>query len=177
MGDRFIYTSTQYSFKDRNKYTQLHIQDVRTGGEVWLAQNENVSDPVWLDDAGDEFVCLRAEKNGKTSVIVCLGDSRYLPPPKDSWQHRHYVARTIDAAAGNLKVAKLDPEGREFALIVSAPAGKDGKLVNSVTAKKTQSTGRLYSELYVRHWDTWESAEKNSLWCSPIHTLIKRIDD
>lgn len=74
----------------------------------------------------------------------------------------HYVAGKIDGGAGNLKVKKLD--ANNYAMVLSAQATPDGRLYNSEKTKKTHSTAKIYDSLFVRHWDTWEPKEKNSLW-------------
>lgn len=78
---------------------------------------------------------------------------------------RHIVA-TIDGALSNLKVKKL-PSGR-IALACSALATPDGSLVNPETEKKPHSSAKIYSSLFVRHWDTWLTENRNSIWYSAL---------
>ena len=157
-GTKVLYTTSSYSFETHKKDTELRILEVKTGAGLVLAQNEDVSDLNWMQ--GDEFACLCAGKDGVTTL--CIGNASWGTGPDDSWKRRHYVAGSIDAPASNLKIAKLDDY--EWAVVVSAQASKDGSLFNSATAKTTHSTGRLYDGLYVRHWDRYETKEKNALW-------------
>ena len=163
-GTKVLYTSSTYSFDNHKKDTELRVLEVKTGAGLVLAHNEDVSDLNWLQ--GDEFACLCAGKNGITKL--CIGDASWGTGPGDSWKARHYKAGTIDAPAGNLKVAKLDDCGDEWAVVFSAQASKDGSLFNAEKAKPTHSTGRLYDGLYVRHWDRYETKEKNALWYSKL---------
>jgi hypothetical protein len=161
-GTKILSTTSTYNFKTHSKTTKLNVL-MATGGYIPLATNEDLSDFSWLDEKTDTFICLQANADGTTSV--CIGDaSIHGWPPDHYWKPRHYIAGTIDAAAGNLKVAKLDDEGEEFAFVVSAQAAKDGSLFNASKAQLTHSTGRLYKGLYVRHWDKYEVKEKNALW-------------
>ena len=105
-----------------------------------MPRTRDVSDINWLDDEGDEFVCLQPGKDGSTNL--CVGDASWGWVPGDGWAKRHYVAGTIDAAAGNLKVTKLDDEGEELGVVVSAQAGKNGSLFNAEKASKTRSTAQ-----------------------------------
>ncbi|KAK5172015.1 uncharacterized protein LTR77_003652 [Saxophila tyrrhenica] len=162
LGSKVLYTTSTYSFKTHSKESSLNVLRTANGDVQVLARNEDVSDMNWLDDAGEAFACLQANNDGTTNL--CVGYVPWSSPPNGSWEKRHYVAGTIDAAAANLKVARIDETGREFAFVVSAQATKDGKLFNAEKAPKTQSTGRLYDSLYVRHWDSWEVKEKNALW-------------
>lgn len=61
-----------------------------------------------------------------------------------------------------MKVKSLDKDTYAFA--VSAPTSPDGTLFNSEKASTTHTTGRVYSSLFVRHWDTWSTPQRNSLW-------------
>ena len=163
-GNKVLFTTSTYSFSSHEKETELRVLDVGTGESNRLAHNDDISDLNWLDD--DEFICLQAEKDGTTSLYwasikgcekgVKLGTS-------------HYVIGNIDAGAANLKVVQLDSKGKDFGLVVSAQASPDGSLYTTQKAKKTtQSTGRLYDSLYVRHWDTWMTKERNALWYGKI---------
>jgi hypothetical protein len=159
-GTKVLHTTSTYSFKTHSKETTLNVLEVDTGASLELARNEDVSDLNWLDD--DTFACLQPGKDGATSL--CIGDASWETASEGGWKKRHYVGGIIDAPAGDLKVARLDDQGKEFAFVVSAQAAKDGSLFNAEKAQKVQSTGKLYSSLYVRHWDTWEVKEKNALW-------------
>ena len=162
LGTKVLYTTSSYNFKTHSKTSELHVLEVKSGACLVLAKDEDISDLNCLDDAGTAFVCLQSGANGGTNV--CIGDATWTVRPDDAWSKRHYVAGTIDAPAGNLKIVRLDEEGREFAFVVSAQAKKDGCLFNPEKAKKTHSTGRLYDSLYVRHWDSWVGKERNALW-------------
>ncbi|KAK3716649.1 hypothetical protein LTR37_006279 [Vermiconidia calcicola] len=162
LGTKVLYTTSSYNFQTHSKTSELHVLEVKSGASLVLAKDEEISDLSWLDDEGIAFVCLQSGTNGCTNV--CIGDATWTVRPEDAWSKRHYVAGTIDAPAGNLKIVRLQEEGKEFAFVVSARAKKDGCLFNPEKAKKTHSTGRLYDSLYVRHWDTWVGSERNSLW-------------
>lgn len=156
-GTKVIYTVSTYNFETHTKAIELKLLDVESGESPVLAKDDEVSDFNWLDD--ETFLCLQAEKDGKTSLYAANVSK------VSSTGVTHYVVGSIDAAASNLKVCKLDPEGKEVAIVVSAQASPDGSLYTVAKSKrKTHSTGRLYSSLYVRHWDRYETPERNSLW-------------
>lgn len=159
-GTKVLYTTSTYSFESHKKTTELRVLDVATGDSHQVAKDNEVSDFNWLSN--DEFACLQAEKDGTTSVYVArLMNSAENAEPGLS----RYVAGTVDAAAGNLKVSPLDVDRNEFAVVLSAQACSDSSLFSKEkAAKKTHSTGRLYTGLYVRHWDRYETEEKNALW-------------
>ena len=155
-GTHVLYTTSTYSFETHSKTSELRVLDIKTNESTQLAKDE-ISDINWLND--DEFVCLQSEKDETTSIYwgsvsMCL--------EKLELGKSHYVAGTVAAPAGNLKVAKLSDGG--YAFVVSALANPDGTLFQPSKAEKTQSTGRLYSSLYVRHWDAYTEKQKSTLW-------------
>lgn len=159
-GTKVLYTTSTYSFETHKKTTELRILEVATGDSHQLTKDDEISDFNWLNN--NEFACLQAEKDGTTSVYVArLTKLAGSAEPGIT----RYIAGTVDAAAGNLKVYPLDTEGNGFAVVLSAQACSDGSLFSKEkAAKKTHSTGRLYTGLYVRHWDRYETEEKNALW-------------
>lgn len=50
------------------------------------------------------------------------------------------------------------------ALVCSAPTTPKGELYNSAKEPKPLSTGRVYTKLFVRHWDSYVTENKSSLW-------------
>lgn len=73
----------------------------------------------------------------------------------------HEIA-TINGGIGNVKVTKL-PNGT-IALACSALATPDGRLANPETDKRPHSSAKIYTSLFVRHWDTWLTENRNSIW-------------
>ncbi|KAK5721087.1 hypothetical protein LTR15_007051 [Elasticomyces elasticus] len=160
-GSRILYTESTYSFSTHKKTVELRLLDVKSKDSHILATDDDVSDFNWLDD--ENFVCLQSEKDGTTSLYAA--DVSKVPGSTAT----HYVVGKVDGIANNLKICKLDEDGTKFALVLNAPALPDGSLLTPKEAsKKTHSTGRLYSKLYVRHWDHYEGKTKNALWVGEI---------
>ncbi|KAI7604146.1 hypothetical protein KC346_g11590, partial [Hortaea werneckii] len=163
-GTKVLYTTSTYEFQAHKKTIELRVLDIKSGDSHQLAKDDDVSDFNWLDE--DTFVCLQSEEDGSTSVYVAsVNKCMQKIEPGNS----HYIAGKIDASASDLKVAPLDENGGEFAIVLSAQACPDGSLFTTEKAKqKTHSTGRLYSSLYVRHWDHYVEPQRNSLWCGRL---------
>jgi dipeptidyl aminopeptidase/acylaminoacyl peptidase len=164
-GSYVLFTVSSYSFESHSKTNELRVLDIKSN-ESTLLLDEAVDGLNWLDE--DAFVWLRGKDGGETEVCVGrIGEalkknasSRDDGERKNEW---YSVAGTIAAPASNLKVKKLDG-GEEYAVVLSAQANAKGELFNPEKAEKSHSTGRLYTGLYVRHWDAYEDKEKNSLW-------------
>jgi len=160
-GDTVVYTSSTYDFQTHKKDSVLRIVDIRTGDGQDLVTDKEVSSLNWLHN--ERFVFLQSERDGVTSL--CIGSIPWNPKVSAGTAKSDiYVAGSIDAPAGDLRVTRSASQGSEFSVVFSAKAAPNGDLYNPERAKKTQSTGRLYSSLYVRHWDAYEGSEKNALW-------------
>ena len=154
-GSHVLFTTSSYSFDSHSKSNEFRLLDTRSGESEVLSTDAGVDAVNWLGD-GEEFVWLQSGKEGGTEVRVgSLSDGG----------SGGYVAGVIAAPAGGLKVVRLQGgDGDEFAVVVSAPAGPDGELFDPEKAEQTHSTGKLYTGLYVRHWDSWRGKERNALW-------------
>jgi dipeptidyl aminopeptidase/acylaminoacyl peptidase len=152
-GSHVLFTTSTYSFDSHSKSNEFRLLDTRSG-ESTVLSDKAVDAVNWLDGGDEEFVWLQSGEKEGTEVWV--GSVK-------GGSEGHYVAGRIEAPAGNLKVAKLDG-GEEFAVVVSALAGPDGELFDPTKAKETHSTGKLYTGLYVRHWDAYRGQERNALW-------------
>jgi dipeptidyl aminopeptidase/acylaminoacyl peptidase len=79
---------------------------------------------------------------------------------------RPEVVTSFNGPVSNPKVIPLD--SNTFALALTGLATPDGDLYNPETAKKPHSTGKVYSSLFVRQWDAYVTANKNTIWYTTI---------
>lgn len=73
---------------------------------------------------------------------------------------------TFDGSVGNIKVKDVGDGTIAFAC--TAPTTPKGKLHNPANDKKQYSSARVYSSLFVRHWDAYVSKNANSVWYGAI---------
>ncbi|WEW58445.1 hypothetical protein PRK78_003913 [Emydomyces testavorans] len=156
-GTLVAYTQTTYSFNSHSSTSELRILDVGTRKSA-LVTEDFKGEPQWLGDS-DELVWLRGGKNGNTSIIV--GNAR--------GQEKPYVAAVVPGPIDNLKVTKLAPE--EFGFAVSGKANPDGSLFNPFDVPAPHSSGKLYTSLFVRHWDEYITPQKNTIWFGTLQRL------
>ena len=72
----------------------------------------------------------------------------------------------LPAAFSGLKVAKTSTGELNF--LVNALAYQNGSAYNAELAKKAPHTGRLYSNIYPRHWDTWLTKERFAVFAGTV---------
>jgi dipeptidyl aminopeptidase/acylaminoacyl peptidase len=159
-GTIILFSTTSYSFQEHSQTTKLQALLVQTGETVDITTNQAISHINWLDD--ERFACLRSEKDGRTSFLC----ARFSAASTENKTRTSFqTAGVINASASCLKVVRINHDREDFAVVVSAPACKNGKLYTPAdAARKTNSSGKLYDKLFVRHWDRYEGPERNSLW-------------
>ncbi|KAK5657091.1 hypothetical protein OQA88_3619 [Cercophora sp. LCS_1] len=158
-GKRALFTVSSYSFETHKKTTQIRVLDIESGQSSVLVEDLAVSEPTWLSN--DEFLYLGAGEKGTTSIMV---DSVSRPGAASL----HEVAR-VNGGISNIKVTKLS--NGTIGLACSALATPEGKLANPEMEKKPYSSAKIYTSLFVRHWDTWLTENQSSIWFT---TLEKR---
>lgn len=68
----------------------------------------------------------------------------------------------FEGPVANLKILPLDRGN--YALALTGQATPSGGLYNPETADKPHTTGRVYSSLFVRQWDSWVTENTNAIW-------------
>ncbi|KAA8642264.1 hypothetical protein EYZ11_006660 [Aspergillus tanneri] len=150
-GTLVVYTQTSYSFESHSKTNEIRVLDVATGRSALIVNDPGASCPQWLDNS-DQLVWLKTKSNGNTSFII--GDARE--------SDKTYTAGTVPGPVSDLKVTTVEPGKIGFA--VTGKANPDGSLFNPHDAKKPFSTGKLYTSLFVRHWDSYIELQRNAIW-------------
>lgn len=146
-----MYTQTTYSFESHSKTNEIRALDIATGRSALITNDFGANNPQWLGDS-DQLIWLKTKANGNTAFVI--GDSREAD--------KTYTAGTVPGPVSDLKVTVIEPGKIGFA--VTGKANPDGSLYNPHDAKKPLSSGRLYTSLFVRHWDSWVEPQRNTIW-------------
>lgn len=146
-----MYTQTAYSFDSHFKANEIRVLDIATGQSTLITNDQGASNPQWLDN-GDQIVYLKSKANSNTGFIIA--DARDAD--------KSYTAGTVPGPVSDLKVTVVEPGKIGFA--VSGKANPDGSLFNPHDVRKPLSSGKLYTSLFVRHWDAYTGPQKNAIW-------------
>ncbi|KAH6704007.1 Alpha/Beta hydrolase protein [Leptodontidium sp. MPI-SDFR-AT-0119] len=150
-GTLALYTTSQHSFETHSNTHGLWVMNL-TNGESWLYTNSSaVSDPNWLD--GNMFVWFVGEEDGSTSVVV--GDATTPDAEPIS-------AGSIPGPVSGLKLVSTGIGTWGYAFTGSA--APNGTIYNSALAETPLSSGMMYTKIFVRHWDSYVTPYKNSVW-------------
>jgi len=76
------------------------------------------------------------------------------------------MVASLAAPYSGLKAAKTASGNINF--LVNSLANPDGSVYNSELVAAPLSSGRLYSDIYVRHWDTWLTKQRYALFAGTL---------
>lgn len=129
--------------------------DLSTKEQTVILEDDKAEPALWLSDK--EIIWLSTRKSGNTQLLVANIDS-----PKDV-----RLAGTIVGKAHGLKVKILDQDGDGAAIAFAARANANGTLWNEFDeSAKALSSAKYYTTNYVRHWDSWTTAQRNAIFYS-----------
>lgn len=150
-GKLALYTQSTYSFETHIKTSEICVLDITQGTTVTISKDPKASEPKWTGSNYD-VVWLKECENGNTSFII---SDATLPG-------KCYTAGTVPGSVSNLKLFVIEPG--KVAVAVAGQANPDGSLHNPKDVPKSHSSARIYDSLFVRHWDTYLTDQRNSIF-------------
>ncbi|KAK6524041.1 putative dipeptidyl-peptidase 5, variant 2 [Orbilia ellipsospora] len=153
-----LFSASTYSFEKHESQKSFHVVDltVANGKVTKLWDDKAITEAVWL--GLDDWLGFLKTKDSKSEFWVAKASQ--TPAGTDA----RYV-HTFAGVVSNLKVRAVGPS---IHFVVSAPALKDGAMYSDDGAPKKHSSGRVYTSLFVRHWDEWISEYKSNLFSGII---------
>ncbi|KAI1416050.1 dipeptidyl peptidase [Hypoxylon sp. FL1857] len=149
-GTLALFTVSQYSFESHSRTYAIKVLDIRSRLSTQLFDDQTYSEPTWVSDT--EFVFL---KNGESSTSLLVADA--TKPGSDP-----YKIASFNTSVSNIKTKDIGDGTIAFAC--TAPTTSPGELLNQADEKTPQSTGKVYNGLFVRHWDSYVSENKQGLF-------------
>ena len=154
-GKYALYSQSTYSFESHSKTSEIRVLDIATGQSTLLSNDLKASEPRWLG-SGHEVVWLKEGSNSNTNFVV----SDAL---ENGWT---YVAGTVPGPLSSLKLYEIEPG--MIAVAVAGQANSDGSLHNPKDDVKSHTSARLYDSIFVRHWDSWITQERSTIWTAVL---------
>ncbi|KAK6338416.1 hypothetical protein TWF730_002478 [Orbilia blumenaviensis] len=157
-GTLALFSSSAYSFDKHDSDKGFHVVDITVpdGGVTKLWDDKTVAEAVWLG-IGDYLGYLKTNGTKSEFWIAEVNSAGGVQGVQKVYEFPGVVS--------NLKLRAV---GEAVYFVVSAPAFKDGSIYSEDTAPKKHSTGRVYTSLFVRHWDEWISEYKTNLFSGVI---------
>ncbi|KAF4122441.1 WD40-like Beta Propeller Repeat [Geosmithia morbida] len=157
-GQLVLYTVSSYSFESHSKSSQIRVLRLSDGSSHLVSEDATVYEPVWIGE--NEIAFLKPADRGCTALMT----QNVFESPESA-----YMIQFFAGSLSNLKVKQISPT-KAF-LCCSAPTTPSGDMYWPSAEPKAQSSAKIYSSLFVRHWDTWSTENKSSLW---FGTLFKK---
>ncbi|KAF2129662.1 hypothetical protein P153DRAFT_23666 [Dothidotthia symphoricarpi CBS 119687] len=146
-GSVALLSVSEYSFEEGSGSSSMQLIDLKTGEFKDAGLNvSEINEIHWLPGSETGIIYINGT-NEETpgGVTIWIGD---INDPSAS-----KLAASLDAPYNGLKVAATASGDLHF--MVNAKAYPNGTAINPETVVAPKHSGRLYSDIYVRHWDTW----------------------
>ncbi|KAI9852413.1 MAG: hypothetical protein M1838_000731 [Thelocarpon superellum] len=151
-GNLLLYTVSIYSFESHSQTSEVRVYNIAARHSELLLSDVKASDPNWLG-YGTRIIWLQSEGDGSTRLMT--GD---LGTPSST----HYEVHRFNGPVSNLKVRRL--EHGTIAVAVTGQITPRGLLLNPKRRWTSHSTGKVYDSLFVRHWDSYVTRYKSTIW-------------
>ncbi|KJZ72655.1 hypothetical protein HIM_08014 [Hirsutella minnesotensis 3608] len=149
-GELVLYTVSSYSFETHSKSHSIRVLNIKDGSSYIISEDLSASEPVWIGE--QEVLYLKVGNKGSTILVTqdVYGDCEPC------------LVHCVSGGLRSLKVKTLS-DGK-VALCCAAPTTPNGELFWPPAEPKSHSSAKIYTELFVRHWDSWASDNQDSLW-------------
>ncbi|KAI1345167.1 prolyl oligopeptidase [Xylariaceae sp. FL0016] len=148
-----LYTVSQYSFESHSKSYAIKALDIASGHSTLLYENPAYTEPTWISET--DFVFVNNSGDAESACSLCMADA--------SKPGSHpFVLKTFKSAISNLKAKPVG--GGTVALACTALTTASGEMYDAVSDTKPHSSARVYSELFVRHWDSYTTKQKSAVF-------------
>ncbi|KAI8942606.1 hypothetical protein NX059_000660 [Plenodomus lindquistii] len=159
-GSVALFSYSQYSFEEHSGSSGLNQIDLKTG---------EISDSGWNSSEINEFVWIPGTETG---ILYINGTNEEVPGGVTLWMgdfkspNTSTLVASLDAPYSGLKVANTSSGDLHF--LVNSMAYPNGTAVNPETEVVPHSTARFYSDIYVRHWDTWLTKNRYAVFAGAL---------
>ncbi|KAG8675206.1 hypothetical protein FPOAC2_01255 [Fusarium poae] len=149
-GELVLYTISSYSFEKHSGSSQIRVLNIKDDSSHVITESAHDSSPFWIGE--EEVAFIRTNDNGISSLYYAHVLEKFEP-------------RMIQYFAGGISnpKTKVLSEGK-IAFVCSSLTTPKGDMYWQATQPKTHTSAKIYTSLFVRHWDSWNTENQNSLW-------------
>ncbi|KAF2729760.1 hypothetical protein EJ04DRAFT_501815 [Polyplosphaeria fusca] len=155
-GELAYFLKSQYSFEEQEPTRSWNLLNVKTGDITKTSLNTTeASEIVWIPGSDTGIIYLNGtNEDTPGGVTLWMGDAL------DS--SASTLVASLDAPFSGLRVANTSSGNLNF--LMYSLAYPNGTAYNAETAVTPRHTGRLYSNSYPRHWDTWLTEQRYAVF-------------
>lgn len=149
-----LFSTTNYSFDTSKSSTYWKVLNLTSGDVSLWKSGSGISEIAFAGEKPTSFIYLNGSNADGDGVSLYWTDA--TTPGKAS------LLASLPGPYSGLKAATTKSGDINF--IVYAKAWPNGTVYNEETAATPKSSGRMYTSIYVRHWDYWLSDAKNAIF-------------
>ncbi|KAF1965320.1 hypothetical protein BU23DRAFT_25755 [Bimuria novae-zelandiae CBS 107.79] len=155
-----LFSYSQYSFEEQSTTSAWQLLNLETGEITDSGLNSTeVNEAVWLPGTETGLLYINGtNEEVPGGVTLWIGD---ISKPLES-----KLVASLDAPYSGLKVANTSSGDLRF--LVNTLAYPNGTAYNPDLAPTPPHTGRLYSDIYPRHWDTWLTKQRYAVFAGSL---------
>ncbi|EMR62940.1 putative secreted dipeptidyl peptidase protein [Eutypa lata UCREL1] len=154
-GEFALFTVSKYSFDTKETSSVWKKLDLATGDiSVWY-EGSDISEVVFVGSDPTSIIYVNGT-NEEDNGGISLYSANALELEKAK------LVASLPAPYSGLKAAQTDSGDIHF--LVYSKAYPNGTAYNEALASTSASTARIYNSIYVRHWDTWLTADRNAVF-------------
>ncbi|KIW87773.1 uncharacterized protein Z519_11747 [Cladophialophora bantiana CBS 173.52] len=158
-GQLGVFSATSYSWETHEAETVWQLMNLTTGETSLLYNGSDISEIVWVGQTDTSILYINGtneEDNGGISLYA--GDVNAIDEA--------YLVASLPAPYSGLK-AVATPSG-DVNFVLNCLAWPNGTAYNEALVEEPLSTARIYSSIYVRHWDTWLSERRYAVFAGTL---------
>ncbi|KAL8710476.1 MAG: hypothetical protein Q9220_004908 [cf. Caloplaca sp. 1 TL-2023] len=154
-GELAIYTSTNYSFTDHEATTVWEQIDLKSGDISTWTTDSNISEVVFVGPSKTSILYINAtNEEGDGGISMYTADATDLTSAT--------LVASLPAPFSGLKA--VSTKSGDIHFLVYASAYPNGTAYNEDLTDTPASTARIYTDIYVRHWDTYLTPQRNAVF-------------
>ena len=150
-----MYTSTNYSFDESEATTVWEQLDLNTGDISTWSTDSNISEVVFVGPSDTSILYINAtNEEGDGGISLYTADATDLLSAN--------LIASLPVPFAGLKATSTKSGDIHF--LVYALAYPNGTGYNEDLAETSPSTARIYTSIYVRHWDTYLTPQRYAVF-------------
>ncbi|KAJ4299955.1 Dipeptidyl-peptidase 5 [Kalmusia sp. IMI 367209] len=151
-----LFTSTSYNWTAGKSSTKWYFLDIKSGDVTEAPIDSSVSEVVWIGATNTSVLYINGTNDdipgGVTLYTADLGAEELEPK----------LVASLNAPFSGLKAAQTESGAINF--VVNTLAYNNGSAYNPDLAVTPKSSGQVYDANFIRHWDTYITAERYAVF-------------
>ncbi len=160
-GKHVVFQVRSTDYANNKGVTSIWLLDLHDSHAepVKLAQRFTASSARWSPDSKYIYFLSKAER-ASNNQLLRVGAAANAEP------------ETVASYKADINNYKLSPDGTQIALSIDVSADCAATLCVDKATDHTAAkmSGKLYDQLFVRHWDTWGDGKRSQLFIAKVDT-------